>query len=192
MIGYVYYFENINKEIIYVGQTKDIETRMRTHFGSSGHLNPQCYNETCNVYYSELKSLNEAKMYEIYYIAQFKPKYNTANLNDGDIYVSLPPLDFKTYDIKKCTEFINNQILSDMKQVLSEESAPCLKSIKESVKILEIHCKLDVGLLTKDFRCSAADKQVFEGHNKILKYNTEKLLSNIDQLDKILSYNVET
>jgi len=189
LIGYVYYFENINKEIIYVGQTKDIETRIKTHFGGSGHLNKECYNETCNVYYSELQSINEAKMYEIYYIAKFKPKYNTANLNDGDISISLPPINFTKYNLHKCTETLNDQLIEDIRHMIANEITQHLNTIKESIQTIKTCCHYDISVFTKKFRHSKTDRELFETHNHVLHYNSEHILNSISKIENTLNIN---
>ena len=39
---YVYRFLDKDNEIIYVGKTYNLETRLKTHFGKKGHLPEEC------------------------------------------------------------------------------------------------------------------------------------------------------
>lgn len=79
MMYYIYRFLNEDNEIIYVGKTKNIHYRMKQHFGGSGHLSSECYEETSCIEYLSIKTKIDMDIRELYYINQFKPKHNTQN-----------------------------------------------------------------------------------------------------------------
>lgn len=62
--------------VLYVGQTINLEKRIAMHLGFHGHLPIECYLELNNIQYYKLNSKNDAKLYESYYILKYKPKYN--------------------------------------------------------------------------------------------------------------------
>ena len=60
---YVYRFKNEENEIIYVGKTKDLKQRIRTHFGKQGHLPKECYEEVRKIEFLTFE--NESLMYQL-------------------------------------------------------------------------------------------------------------------------------
>lgn len=80
-IYYIYKFLDENNEIIYVGKTRDINSRMSTHFGSNGHLTAECYNNVKKIMYFTCNSGADMDILERYYINKIKPKYNTVDTN---------------------------------------------------------------------------------------------------------------
>lgn len=134
-MNYVYKFINYYDEIIYVGKTRDIKTRMRQHF-SEGHLPQECYDSVKEIKYAEVGiSQYDAEVIETILINELKPQYNTdkvfmerselssfksGNLEWKNIYIektdfslrvlfNKPKLDvFNTNltDIERCTSLI--------------------------------------------------------------------------------------
>lgn len=82
---YVYRFINQENQIIYVGRTVNITTRMSAHFGKSGHLPVDCYKSVARIDYLSVKTKNDMKIKELYYISKYKPKYNTADMHDTSL-----------------------------------------------------------------------------------------------------------
>lgn len=79
---YNYRFLNKEKEIIYVGKTKqELKTRIRGHL-SAGHLPKECYEEVRVVEYIEFETEADMDFMEIWFINEFKPKYNKKSLSD--------------------------------------------------------------------------------------------------------------
>lgn len=79
---YVYRFKNEENEIIYVGKTKNLEQRIRTHFGNQGHLPEECYKEVRKIEFLVFEKESLMGIKELYYIAKFQPKYNVADKSD--------------------------------------------------------------------------------------------------------------
>jgi predicted GIY-YIG superfamily endonuclease len=66
-MNHIYQFLNKNEEVIYVGITQDIKTRIRSqHFTAGGHLPKDCYEEAEMVLYSECLSHDDARIKERY------------------------------------------------------------------------------------------------------------------------------
>lgn len=73
---YVYMFKNNLGEIIYIGQTKDLDIRMKEHFIGDGYLKDDIYTDVCCIEYIILDSPVLMNIAEIHYINLYKPKYN--------------------------------------------------------------------------------------------------------------------
>ena len=73
MNNYVYKFINRNGEIIYIGKTKNLESRINNH----NHLDPNCYKELDCIMYATFNTEHEMDFAERYYIQKINPKYNT-------------------------------------------------------------------------------------------------------------------
>lgn len=80
--NYIYRFCNKNKEVIYVGLTKEIGGRMYHHF-NNGHLNEDAYEETDAIEYVEVGCETTMNLLEIYLINKYKPKYNSRRKYNG-------------------------------------------------------------------------------------------------------------
>ena len=185
-MSYVYYFEDTNKEIIYVGHTKNIHSRMRNHFGSTGHLEERCYTETNLVYYAKLNSLNEARLYEIYLIGKLKPKYNTVFAEGGVVTVELPPLDFKLYDLKKEDSALNDELLKSYKELLHRQIQQPMEEVKQSINLLKVLGTYQLDEFTQNTRLSRTDEAKFTHNNKFLELNYEIICKSLEQIEKVI------
>lgn len=109
---YVYRFINDVGDIIYIGKTNNIAKRIETqHFSQQGHLPRECYMETSKVEYSQFKSDNMMRIYEIYLISTHRPMYNQEfNYRDEGMDIALPEPPW--------TEYI---ITDDMRQSIKPE-----------------------------------------------------------------------
>ena len=76
--GYVYRFLGKNNEVLYIGKTKHLETRLMTHFGKNGHLRPKEYAQVHSVQYITFPSYNDAGIMEIVFIDYYCPPFNKA------------------------------------------------------------------------------------------------------------------
>lgn len=103
---YIYKFLDEQDNVIYIGRTNNIIRRIRNeHFSNTkqGHLPQACYNQTANVHYAEVASQNEAKMYELYYIEQYHPIYNQADIGGGAFSFELEALIWQEFDFNQNT-----------------------------------------------------------------------------------------
>ena len=79
-MAYVYRFKDINDNTKYIGKTcRKLESRMEEHFGGKGHLNKQCYKDTCRIEYLKFKTDADSLLVETYLINKYRPIYNKAN-----------------------------------------------------------------------------------------------------------------
>lgn len=103
---YVYRFLNENKEVIYVGKAKNIDSRIKSH----KHLPKECYSETKRIEYINCLSENESIIYEVYLISMYSPKYNTQHNKHSKFSFKLP---CKIWNILDCNDFeyIKNEII---------------------------------------------------------------------------------
>ncbi|UGO50977.1 GIY-YIG nuclease family protein [Bacillus phage vB_BanS_Nate] len=101
---YVYRFLNKLNEVIYVGRTNNLKRRMTyEHFSKYGHLPQQCYQECGTVEFMEIESETEMKIYELYLINKYNPKYNVIENKNDDFTFNLE---------EHWTEYKNNDIIS--------------------------------------------------------------------------------
>ena len=93
-MGYfVYRFFNIEGEIIYIGKTVRVSSRLRNeHFTKNGHLDTAVYREAIKVEYAKLVSKDEMNIYERYLINRITPKYNNQMNNNSQFRFDLPEL----------------------------------------------------------------------------------------------------
>ena len=171
-MAYVYYFENEKNEIIYVGYTKDIDSRMNTHF-KNGHLENKCYEETSLVYYSKLNSVNEARIYELYYISKLKPKYNSKLVDDEEMILTLKELEFDNYDLSNLRSKNNNKTYEMIKNEFL---------LKVENKIDKIETVLDCLLMLKEYPDCKNYKEVV---NKVINANVNIIKKEIQEIKEI-------
>ena len=98
---YVYVMYNKDNDVLYVGKTSDIESRMRQHFGCNRE---EWKDEVVSIKYMDCYTEVDMSIYEIYLINILKPKYNMSMLYKGD---SLLYLDYnlKDYNIDNTEEY---------------------------------------------------------------------------------------
>ncbi|AKQ08417.1 hypothetical protein PQE66_gp102 [Bacillus phage PBC2] len=101
---FIYRFLSKHGEVIYIGRTNNLERRiMQEHFTKNGHLPKECYDECKEVEYMELSSESEMKIYELYLINKYNPRYNIMeNRND----------DFKFILEEQWTKVKDNDIMT--------------------------------------------------------------------------------
>ena len=110
MSYYVYRFLNSNKEIIYIGKSKNLTHRLYSHF-----------NNQRKEWMDEVKSIEVAKfqdgatmsIYELYYIDLYKPKYNKEGIyRDTNTSIVLQDIKFNVYDFNfKVSEEQNIEVV---------------------------------------------------------------------------------
>ena len=114
-MSYVYRFIDGKGNIIYVGKTVNINSRMQQHF-SNGHLPKECYNAVCRIEYQKHKTESDALIMETYYITKYSPKYNklgqsrdvptiTFDEKNWKIYKEFKPVQIKPYKPSKFLKF---------------------------------------------------------------------------------------
>lgn len=89
---YVYKFVDKNEDILYVGKTKNLKTRVQSHIREKNWIE-----EGCRIYIAEVISQTDMDIYELYYINKLKPIHNVANAYDSEFSIELNELNFKHY-----------------------------------------------------------------------------------------------
>lgn len=77
---YLYRFLNKERDIIYIGKTDNIVTRMKQHFGGKGHLSDDIYEDVASIEFLEFETKADMDFLELYFINTFKPVGNTKSL----------------------------------------------------------------------------------------------------------------
>ena len=114
-MSYVYRFIDGKGNIIYIGKTVNINSRMQQHF-SNGHLDKQCYNSVAKIEYQKYKTESDSLIMETYYITKYSPKYNklqqsrdlpTIEFNEGSwrTYKEFKPVQVRDYKPSKFLKF---------------------------------------------------------------------------------------
>ena len=114
-MSYVYRFIDGKGNIIYIGKTVNINSRMQQHF-SNGHLDKQCYNSVAKIEYQKYKTESDSLIMETYYITKYSPKYNklgqsrdvptiTFDEKNWKIYKEFKPIQVKPYKPSKLLKF---------------------------------------------------------------------------------------
>lgn len=90
---YLYKYENLNKEIIYIGQTISLSQRIRQH------TQDKLQNFSGIIYYVECGSKEEMDFLEKVLINYYKPKFNIIHKERKDLMVNLinPDLNWQFY-----------------------------------------------------------------------------------------------
>lgn len=108
--GYIYRFIDKNNNVIYVGKTVSMKSRMAQHF-TKGHLSKECYDNVCKIEFIEVNDEVTALMLEVGYINLHKPQFNkdakTRSLVNRDIQKQLSNYNWKEY---KCVYTDNKTI----------------------------------------------------------------------------------
>lgn len=81
----VYKFLNDYNDVLYIGKTVNINQRMFTHFGNSGHLGKDKYDQVTKIEYIICENNADMSIKEIYFINRYKPPFNTSSLFDGEV-----------------------------------------------------------------------------------------------------------
>ena len=90
----VYRFINNKGDIIYIGKSKRIVTRLtKEHFTKNGHLPSDCYNQTVKVEICMFKTEADMMIAELYFINIYKPYYNTDSKTVDSVTVSINGFD---------------------------------------------------------------------------------------------------
>lgn len=168
---YVYRFKNEENEIIYVGKTKDLKQRIRTHFGKQGHLPKECYEEVRKIEFLTFENESLMGIKELYYIAKFQPRYNSKDKSDF-LYLGDLEQGDKWEEYLHAKEFVN-KVLTKRESELMEENAMLRQQIIDIRKIYERLRREDLEMF----------KRKYEEKNAIIK----KISKWDDEKNRIIS-----
>lgn len=104
---YIYKYLNKNEEIIYIGLTsRPIQRRIKEHEVE------ELQKETYRIEYAKVKTEADMRMYELYYINKYNPKFNVRDLYVDGNQITLPELNFVPY--------LETNIEQDIRNTLNE------------------------------------------------------------------------
>ena len=114
-MAYVYRFLDSKGNIIYVGKTVNMDSRMQSHF-TKGHLPKECYRSVAKIEYQKYKTESDSLIMETYYITKYSPKYNklgqsrdvptiTFDEKKWKIYKEFKPVQIRDYKPSKLLKF---------------------------------------------------------------------------------------
>lgn len=89
---YVYKYINEKNEVLYVGQTIDLDRRFSEHKGRIWDL------EKSKILFAKCQNEADMCIYEMYYINKLKSKYNTSLVYNVEPSFILPELEWQIYD----------------------------------------------------------------------------------------------
>lgn len=142
--GYVYRFYDEHDEIVYIGVTQDIKSRISLHFiredseGAVRQIPAEELENIKRVEYTETSSFSNARVLEAYLIAKCKPKFNNDFVEDDELTYELVAGDlvWREYPIYNHGENPNQnlRIYDDWGKLLYE--IPYIKAFYEPVQEL--------------------------------------------------------
>lgn len=132
MSYYVYRFVDENHNIIYVGRTNDLFTRMSTHFGKNGHLPKACYEQVHRIDYLQVETKNDMKIKELYYISRYRPLFNTVDTGEVTFELNEPADAWVTMD-EPNTSLLRDISLLKKKNKANESKIETLESEKRKL-----------------------------------------------------------
>ena len=167
---YVYRFLNFNNEIIYVGKTRNLYTRIKGH----KHLPYSAYRETCKVEYTTFETYDDMEFAEKYYIIRFNPEYCIAHGNKR-LSLSFSTLENKEWKPLNITTSWTKEMDIEIEKLKEKR-----KSNKELIKELK-----------KEFAQNPNAKKIiryYDGLYRVLEYceshSLERILSDIEKGNK--------
>lgn len=111
-----YRFLDSQRNVIYIGSSKNIHRRLFSQHFKNGHLDKNCYDSTCKIEIVKTKDYAQALAFEIWAIDRYKPKFNkkdkSKNLfsktkfDNENLYINLDKswklyYTFREYDFNK-------------------------------------------------------------------------------------------
>lgn len=86
-IRYIYKFIDINGNVIYIGKTNNLKTRISNHLSTKGHLPKKCYKEIYKIEFLIVSSDVLMDIKELYYINLYKPKFNSIHKYNSPSFI---------------------------------------------------------------------------------------------------------
>lgn len=180
-MAYIYRFLNQYGIVIYIGRTNNLIRRLRhEHFSKNGgHLPQSCYNETARVEYACVNSQNEAKIYELYYIEKYHPKYNQADIGGGSFSFELDELTWQVFG------FSNDKQTKTKQEILD--------SLTNIHQTLRAECRIAEDILRHKDRVLWLDKLTQEERNEYLRviYSLERFVHSMQDISQQIEENMQ-
>lgn len=122
---YIYKFIGHNNQILYVGRSVNLPSRLDTH-ANTGLLNSDDVKE---IQYAQCKTKSDSYIYEIYYIALHDPELNSKFKTYEKPSFELPELEFTTFN-----EFRLRPKRKEVKENTFKEDQSEFKSIADKYR----------------------------------------------------------
>lgn len=131
---FVYKFIGKDGDVLYVGQTVDVDRRMQEHKGRQWDI------EKDHIEYARCENMADMCLYEMYYINKLHAKYNDCLVYNVEPSFTLPELEFHIYDQKlvdKMHTDVINKVRSDFADRFNPENYWANKKKKLEEKLEE-------------------------------------------------------
>lgn len=100
----IYRFLNKQGEVLYIGSTKRLKFRMKSHFSKVSHLPKDLYSNIHKIeYYSFKDNSANMYMYEVFYINKYTPTYNKKDKGER-LTLELPDIKWEDFDFSYLLE----------------------------------------------------------------------------------------
>ncbi len=112
----VYYFFNLEKEIIYIGKATNLKSRVNSYFSKDilekrGVIIKKMVSEISDINFEVTENSVEALILEAHKIKKFQPKYNTKEKSGKSfVYLSITKEEFPKILIKREKDILENKI----------------------------------------------------------------------------------
>mgnify|MGYP003501860902 CR=1 FL=1 len=156
----VYFFENKNKDPLYIGKSIDIRTRLKQHFEGYKKKTSKAFYfipQTKYLYFKVLENDIQAIITEANYIKSYLPKYNSITKDDkSNLYIIFtnPPESKPT--LVRATDLNSYNLDNYKKQVFGPYTSSSI------ARILLSHCRKTFGYCLSPFNSKA--KACFNYH----------------------------
>jgi len=157
-ISGIYRIHNANGDIIYVGQSQNIHSRLLSHFTGNTHTR-NFVDEMIYATYREIKEPELISFMEMSYILCFRPKYN-AQINDSEEY------------IEEYSEFPVNEFLTSIDEFVSTLEPENVHRVKpiDLFEEYELFCDSNgKKFINKKLDLYSAIEKKFECYTKVVK-----------------------
>ena len=124
----VYRLLDKDKNILYIGKSKQLKTRIANHLREKSNLPKQCVNKICFVEYLEFENECDMDLFEIYAISYYNPPYNKEYIsNTGIIKIKIPniwnELDINTLERIEKIDIIKTNVNTMTEDILFNKDA---------------------------------------------------------------------
>lgn len=165
--------------ILYIGKSKQLETRIKNHIRGKSNLPEECRNKIDKVEYLEFCSKSDMSVFEIYAICYYKPEYNISDKDDLTLFkISFPEV-WNELDINTYKRIVRVEPMG-IRPKSSEYKFHFNKDIfldENLSKLLSEYCdtEIDENKQIKLAQACGFESFGFDEINKYIKYNNPRM-----------------
>lgn len=175
----VYRILDKNNNVLYIGKSEQLETRIKNHIRGKSNLPKECRDKINKVEYLEFYSESDMSVFEIFTICYYKPEYNIENKDDLTLFKLTIPnvwneLDIKTYKrivntspMGICARSFINKVNFDKEILLNEDLSNILSEYRDTIIDKEKQKKIAQVCGYKEF--------ILDEINDYIKYNNPRM-----------------